>query len=51
MVHIVGDQQKAQKAPGPRQKGKARSPEEAILLKVSTKNRSKVCKGENFSIN
>lgn len=47
MVHIVGDQQKAQKALVHTQTGKAKSLEEANLPKASTKSRWKVCRGEN----
>lgn len=49
-AHIVGDQQKAQKALGPSQKERAKNLEEANLLKVSPKSRWKVCKGEAPSI-
>lgn len=50
MVRIVDDQQKAQKAAVPSQKGKAKSLEEATHLKALTKSRSTVCKGESFMI-
>lgn len=50
MVPIVGDQQTAQKATVPRQKGKARSLEEVSLQKASPKSRSKVCKGESYTV-
>lgn len=48
MVHIVGNQQKAQKTQVPSQKGKAENLEEVTLLKASPKSRWKVCKGKNF---
>lgn len=50
MVHIVEDQQKAQKALTPGQKENGKSLEEATLLKALPKSRLKVCKGENFKI-
>lgn len=49
-MRIVGDQRKAQKPPVLDRKAKAKSLEEASLLKASPKSRWKVCRGENFSI-
>lgn len=48
-VHIVGDQQKAQKTLVPNHNGKAKSLEEATLLKASPKSRLKVCKGKHLN--
>lgn len=49
MVHIVGNQQNAQKTQVPSQKGKAENLEEVTLLKASPKSRWKVCKGKNLN--